>query len=164
MASHYVAYAQSEVSSQTAERPAHILLVDDELVQIETLRRGLLLFGYYHHCACNALDALGYLKTAQNPPVDLLITDLTMPDCSGLQLIKEVLDQNPTLPIIVITGLAVNQEIDEIRQRGHLLLAKPFTPEELDKAICCAWNRRETLTPSAKLPAGQSIQLNLKTR
>ena len=110
-----------------------ILVVDDELHQIETVCLGLFLFGYECRCATSVNEALGILSG--DYPVDLLITDLTMPEQSGITLIKAVRDQEPDLPILVITGLAATEETEQVNGLGIPMLQKPFDPQTLVDSI-----------------------------
>lgn len=83
-------------------QPPHILLVDDNLMQLETISAVMLEAGF---ATCSAfaspVDALAYAKN--NPP-DLLITDYKMPILTGGQLLRKLLPFCPNLPAIIITG------------------------------------------------------------
>jgi DNA-binding NtrC family response regulator len=112
-----------------------ILVVDDEQHQLDTVCRGLFLYGYHCQGVLSVADALD--KLSQDEPVgfDLVLTDLTMPDRSGIELVEQVQKRWPHLPIVVITGLAASQEIDWVRQRNIPLLQKPFDPDTLDATV-----------------------------
>ena len=110
-----------------------IIVVDDEQNQIDTVCRGLFLFGYCCRGVTSAEQALQLL--AEENDFDLLLTDLTMPGRSGIELIDAVQKRHPKMPILVITGLAATKEIDLIQSRGIPLLQKPFEPETLVSMI-----------------------------
>jgi CheY-like chemotaxis protein len=112
----------------TARRVA--LVVDDEADQRETLARGL-------DCvtAGGAAEALAHLEGPGGERIDLLLTDLTMPGRSGAELIERTRLARPGLPVLVITGLALPPEVTALRARGIPILRKPFTPEQLGRAI-----------------------------
>ncbi|MCP4599615.1 MAG: response regulator [Proteobacteria bacterium] len=112
-----------------------ILVVDDEQHQLETVCRGLFLYGYESVGAQSAKAALELLNGADGDSFDLMLTDLTMPGNSGVYLIEQTKKTKPTIPIIVITGLAATKEIDFVRGQGIPILQKPFEPDDLDKAI-----------------------------
>jgi two-component system cell cycle sensor histidine kinase/response regulator CckA len=64
--------------------------------------------------------------------IDLLITDVVMPDASGVELARRLRDQRPTVPVLFISGYGG----EELNQRGIQmeraeLLVKPFRHEEL---------------------------------
>ena len=120
-----------------------ILVVDDEPVQLETICRGLRLYG--HHClqAINGTAALEVLAGPEGASVELLLTDLTMPDTTGYQLIQEVTRTRPGLPIVVFTGLHSSPDLGAVREGGIPVLQKPFGPDALMNIIrklcpsCC---------------------------
>ena len=112
-----------------------ILVVDDEEHQLDTVRRGLFLCGYKCECVQDVDSALKKLRGENGDSFDLILTDLTMPGSSGLNLIEQAHKTKPNLPIIVVTGLAATSEVDSVRAMGIPVLQKPFEPDGLDKAI-----------------------------
>jgi len=112
-----------------------ILVVDDEQHQLDTVCRGLNLYGYRCDGVLSVEAALKSLAGENGDRFDLLLTDLTMPGRSGLELIERVQEQKPGLPIVVITGLAQTVEIDVVRGLGIPILTKPFDPDTLDVTI-----------------------------
>ena len=57
---------------------------------------------------------------------DLVITDLSMAEVSGMEVAKTVKSRHPALPVIMLSGWAVQQDSDEVRQSGvDLILSKP---------------------------------------
>ena len=85
--------------------------------------------------AQNADQAIAILKSPEGAKIDLVLTDLTMPGRSGISLIVKAQELLPRLPIIVITGLAANDETAWVRDRGLPILKKPFEPNSLDEII-----------------------------
>lgn len=118
------------IETQTQYR---ILVVDDEPHQIDTVCRGLFLHGYECRGARSATEALDTLETGG--PFHLMLTDLTMPSLSGVDLITAVRERCPDLPIVVFTGLVSTEEIDEVKRLGIPILQKPFEPDTLVDAI-----------------------------
>jgi CheY-like chemotaxis protein len=112
-----------------------ILVVDDEPAQLETICRGLFLYGYDSVAAEGTEQALAILRDPASPAFDLLVTDLTMPGASGCELITAVRRMRPSFPVLIITGLSLNPQVTEARARGVRVLQKPFGPDELDGAI-----------------------------
>jgi CheY-like chemotaxis protein len=72
---------------------------------------------------------------------DLLISDYAMPHVSGAEVIRQARDLCPGLPAIIITGYADAQSISR-RPEDVLVLAKPFTPDQLRQAIHAATQRK----------------------
>ena len=112
-----------------------ILVIDDEQDQLDTVCRGLTLYGYDCQGVLSVAAALEILENNDGEGVDLVLTDLTMPGRSGLELIERVRKQWPALPIVVITGLAASEEVGTVRGWNIPLLQKPFGPDTLDATI-----------------------------
>ncbi len=104
----------------------HILIVDDERDICSTYRMMLGHLGYQVTDLCNPEEALEHLR--KNPEAfDLVITDQTMPEMTGLTLLHEILAINPDLPVILCTGYS--EQVDEPRAReagARGLLMKPI--------------------------------------
>jgi DNA-binding response OmpR family regulator len=96
---------------------ARILLVDDNIDFRNVLT--MVLKGDNHEviCAGNGNDALSSFNTM---PVDLVITDLVMPDKEGLELIMELRRLSPTVKIVAMTGGGPQ------RAEAYLSLARAF--------------------------------------
>lgn len=120
--------------SLSTPRP-RILVIDDEQHQLDTVCRGLLLYGYDCLGVLGVSAALDALADDDGAGFDLVLTDLTMPGRSGLELIERVRATWPALPIVVTTGLAATAELGIVRELQIPLLAKPFSPATLDATI-----------------------------
>lgn len=78
-----------------------VLLVDDNQALRETFTDAIELAGMNVHSAANGLRALELLETKL---VDVIVTDLLMPDMDGLELIMEMQKRQSDIPILLITG------------------------------------------------------------
>jgi CheY-like chemotaxis protein len=83
---------------------AHVLLVDDDAIVREILTLSLQDAGYAVHPVDSGGVALSWL--AADEPVDIIVTDLTMPGMDGLALIRAAQQQRPKLPAVLVTGYA----------------------------------------------------------
>ncbi len=115
----------------------NILVVDDDIHILELLQRHLQSWNYHVFKAMSVKEAVMILRDTQ---VDLLITDLKMPEVDGFELIKFVSEHYPKLPKLVITGYpSVQGSLEAIKSGVLDFLTKPFTKEELkiafDKAL-----------------------------
>ena len=113
----------------------HILLVDDEAAISEMIRLVLTRLGYTVSAFTHPDDALAAFRDAPTP-VDLLITDMTMPGRTGLDLARQVRQQQPDLPVIICTGYADAIPPESAAAEGvAALLTKPVGKDELSAAV-----------------------------
>ena len=111
----------------------NVLIVDDDVNILELIHRHLQSFNYHTYKAVSVKEALIILKDSK---IDLLITDLKMPDVDGLQLVKYVSEHYPKLPKLVVTGYpSVDDALSVIKSGALDYLVKPFTKEELRQAV-----------------------------
>ena len=106
-----------------------ILLVDDEPNYLIVLSELLRDEGYEVFTAENGARAL---ETVKNTDLDLVLTDMQMPEVDGLELLTHVKGFNPDLPVIIITAFAeVEKAVAAMQSGAFSYLAKPFSNEEL---------------------------------
>lgn len=111
----------------------NILIVDDDLTILELLQRHLQSWNYHTYKAVSVKEAVQILR---DTTIDLLITDLKMPEIDGFELIKFVSEHYPKLPKLIVTGYpSVQDSLAAIKSGVVDYLTKPFTKEELKKAI-----------------------------
>lgn len=115
-----------------------ILLVEDD----EDLRNAISLeleaSGYEVVETGNGIEALKHLEGSAcgHSEVNLVITDIVMPELSGLELIEQIKLKKPALPIIVISGFINTVTVQSLSRLGvSAILEKPFTPSNLQKEI-----------------------------
>jgi CheY-like chemotaxis protein len=117
------------MTEQTLE-PFSILLVDDDPEVRSTLK---LLLDMDKHVVTEACDGRQALDLFSSGKFDLVITDYVMPEMSGDQLAVEIKQQDPTLPIVMITA---NADLLSSPVPGvDCLLPKPFPIADLRMAI-----------------------------
>jgi PAS domain S-box-containing protein len=113
----------------------HILLVDDEQALVETSRLQLKKLGYKVTARSSSVDALEYFKHSKDH-VDILLTDYTMPNMTGLQLARELQALQPGLPVILLTGFSESIEELNLKDMGiAALVMKPFVRKDIAKVI-----------------------------
>lgn len=112
-----------------------ILLVDDEIPIIRWTRKVLVKLGYDVVGLTDSLEALEQFK--QEPQgVDLVLTDMTMPRMSGLELSKRITEIRPELPVILFTGFSNTLTPDAMKEsRVHSLIMKPIIAGELARMV-----------------------------
>jgi CheY-like chemotaxis protein len=121
---HYCAVGSTE--TETVMGPA-ILVVDDDPEVREVVAEFLEDFGYQVLQAGGGVEALGVL--AQTSDVRMLITDVRMPDMSGLELAEVATQRQHDLKVILISGYFMPQPI------SRRFLRKPFRMSELQAAV-----------------------------
>jgi len=114
--------------------PPHILLVDDEkgfrFAAGVALRRG----GYRVEEAADGKEALAKILSARDAgdPFDLVITDIRMPEMSGIELIDALVERGDRTAVCAITCFGDQALIAELAGKGCTeYLEKPFDPEKL---------------------------------
>lgn len=126
----------------------NILIVDDDIDILELLQRHLKSMEYHTYKAISVKEALFILKDTF---IDLLITDIQMPEVDGLQLLKFANEHYPEMPKLVVTGYpSVDGALKVIKSGAIDYLTKPFTKVELRAAIDKAFaqgSKRATLKP-----------------
>jgi two-component system cell cycle sensor histidine kinase/response regulator CckA len=123
--------------------PGHgerILLVDDEPAITTVGARMLEKLGYAVVSFSHPAQALVAFK--QRPDAfQVLITDLTMPGMSGLELAREVLASRPNLPVLMTSGRLHKNDAERARAAGvRQTIAKPFSYEALAESLAQALN------------------------
>jgi PAS domain S-box-containing protein len=112
-----------------------ILLCEDEPMVREMVRTILETSGYR---VLGSLDPVEALQIAREHPgrIDLLLTDVVMPQMSGRQLAEKLLAQQPDLKVVFMSGYTDDAVLRHgIRDDEVAFLAKPFTPLDLIQAI-----------------------------
>jgi CheY-like chemotaxis protein len=115
---------------------ARILLIDDDEAVRTVMRLTLAHFG---HTVTEARDGREGLKFFDQIEVDLLITDIVMPEADGLEVLMEVAKRRPSVRIIAISGGGRQNAGDHLHVAKLLgatkVLAKPFSTEALIAAV-----------------------------
>jgi two-component system cell cycle sensor histidine kinase/response regulator CckA len=112
-----------------------ILLVEDEEGLRRLNARGLISRGYTVLEAGNGVEAIEVLEKSDGQ-VDLVVSDVVMPEMDGPTLLRELRRRNPTLKIIFVSGYAEDAFQKHLPADGQFaFLAKPFTLKQLVNAV-----------------------------
>ena len=113
------------------ELAMNILIVDDEELQLETIRRGIRIHGHQVHLATSGQEALEFLEKHHDDST-LVITDYFMPEMNGISLVKAIRERYGDIPVILMTAFGDKSlAIEALRNRCDNYLDKPFKPNEL---------------------------------
>jgi DNA-binding response OmpR family regulator len=116
--------------------PARILVAEDDeamrSVVVETLRKD----GHEVSCVPDGGRLLvkfarDYMGSEGTDPVDLLVSDVRMPVCSGLQILQQLRAVRCRIPVILVTAFGDEETRKLARSLGAVLLDKPFELDEL---------------------------------
>ena len=111
-----------------------LLIIDDNQELLAALYQFLSEKEYDVVSASDGLDGLKLLEVEEQR-FDLVITDIVMPNISGLAIISIVKKKFPGTPVIAITGWGEHPEMLALEAQADLVLEKPFELDELDDAI-----------------------------
>jgi DNA-binding NtrC family response regulator len=126
---------------------AKILIVDDELIMRESLAGWLQRDGHETNTAASGEEALEKVKDTR---FDILLVDIKMEGMSGLDVLKQVKENDPDVAVVMITAYgSIASAIEAMKNGAYDYLLKPFDPNELgviiEKIIEHQAQRRETL-------------------
>ena len=111
---------------------ATILLVEDDNDALTALQAVLELSHYRVIAAGCVRDALDLLD--QHSEIELVISDIRMPDVDGLDFIRVLRHRFPTLPTILISGMPITDD-DVVPREATQILTKPVAIEDLQRVI-----------------------------
>jgi two-component system cell cycle sensor histidine kinase/response regulator CckA len=129
--------------NQTSHQQPRVLVVDDEPLIRETVRRVLETSGYQVIEAANGLDGAANIETGG--PVDLVIADLRMPGLDGAGMVCRIRAAHPDTKILYLSGFIDSLMDTRPLWEGEAFLEKPFTLVGLQEAVSLLLF--ETLTP-----------------
>lgn len=138
---------------------AEILIVDDDDVIRDTLNE-LLSETYSCQTAETAENALARLEAQA---FDVLLTDISMPGLSGLELLGRVREKYPQTPVIIISGISDEEHAQGLIKLGAFdYLLKPFRLEVVEKSVRRALEfRQNTLRRTETLNDQESNGWNI---
>jgi putative nucleotidyltransferase with HDIG domain len=126
-----------------------ILVIDDEDFILQLARDILTKTNYEVKTISDGNEGIRLLESRK---FDLLLTDIRMPDISGLDVIKHVRTGNKEIPIIIITGHGtLDTAVNALRLGAQGFILKPFTPVELRAAVADALEKTRLLKENIKL-------------
>jgi putative nucleotidyltransferase with HDIG domain len=128
-----------------------ILVIDDEELILDIAREILTNNGYDVIITSDGHEGI---KMLSKEKFALLLTDIRMPDISGLEVIKHVREHNREIPIIIITGHGtLDVAIKALKLGAQGFLLKPFTTTELRTAVMEALEKTRLLSDNIRMRA-----------
>lgn len=111
----------------------HILIADDEEEIRKCLKRFLTMKGYRISMAENGREAMDIIEREK---IDLVITDMEMPEMNGMELLASVKEFNGNLPVVMITGYSdAEKTVTALREGASDFINKPFRMQDINESI-----------------------------
>ncbi len=111
-----------------------LLIIDDNEILLSAIHDYLCKRNYNVHSTTNGLDALKLLET-YGESIDLIITDLIMPNISGVGVIAITKKKFPNIPVIAITGWGEHPEALAAEANADKIIEKPIKLNKLEEII-----------------------------
>ena len=137
--------------------PIHVLVVDDEQVLAELVTMALRYEGWKVSAASDGASAIA---AARREPPDVVVLDVMLPDMSGLDVLRKLREQNPGLPLLMLTAKdAVEDRIAGLTAGGDDYVTKPFSLEEVVLRLRALLRRTgvTTETSGARIVVGDLV-------
>ncbi|MCS7177881.1 MAG: hybrid sensor histidine kinase/response regulator [Anaerolineae bacterium] len=129
--------------------PPRILVIDDEEGIRAGCRRALEPEGYIVETASTGQEGL---HRVQEGRFDLVLVDVVLPDMRGVDLLRPILEKDPDVVCVVITGYAtVELAVQAIRSGAYDFLSKPFTADILRMTVAQGLERRRLTLEARRL-------------
>ena len=118
----------------------NVLIVDDDRDVLRMLEQLLSELEYHPYTALNGEEAL---KIIDKNPIDVVVSDLVMPEMNGMELLKRVKSRKGDVPFVMITGHpTIETAVEAIKKGAYDYLTKPFQVEEVQIKIDRALEKR----------------------
>ncbi|MBI4247069.1 MAG: sigma-54-dependent Fis family transcriptional regulator, partial [Candidatus Rokubacteria bacterium] len=140
--------------------PARVLVVDDEMSILLLLKEALTQWGYQVTAASTGDEALAALRSQM---FDALLTDVRMPDTSGLDLLREVKRQDESIEVVIMTGYpTISSAVEALKEGAYDYLSKPLILDELRHLMQRLMERRflRTEVHSLRTRLGEELTVN----
>jgi DNA-binding NtrC family response regulator len=138
---------------------AQLLLVEDDNAMREMLES---LFRQEGYLVSEASSASAALDLARQTDFDVVLSDIKMPGKSGLELVGELRELRPDMPVVLMTAFgSIDTAVDAMRAGAFGYTTKPFQPEEVIRTVKRALDRRSVEDANRKL-RGVSVHPNFK--
>jgi DNA-binding NtrC family response regulator len=119
---------------------AKILVVDDEPSILKLLKEALTQWGYQVACVGTGAEALEAIRTEL---FDAAITDIRMPEMSGLELLREIKRHDDSIEVVVMTGYpTIASAVEALKEGAYDYLSKPLILDELRHLMARVTERR----------------------
>jgi two-component system cell cycle sensor histidine kinase/response regulator CckA len=124
-----------------------VLVAEDDPAVRDITTRFLERAGYDVHAVADGTEAIAAVELA--PPFDVLVTDIVMPNMSGIDLAERIMDEYPLVGVVLLSGHTTeSRELRHATERGATFLLKPVTSSQLLHAVLRAIASRRAVAES----------------
>jgi DNA-binding NtrC family response regulator len=126
----------------------NVLVIDDEQIVLDSVKK---ILTAEHYTVEVSLSGVAGIKMAVEKPVDLVLTDIRMPDIGGLIVLRDIKRTKPDLPVVIITGYGtVRSAIQAMKLGAADYIEKPFSPDKLIAAVSAVMAAKDAKPPEAQ--------------
>ncbi|MEM1423557.1 MAG: sigma-54 dependent transcriptional regulator [Planctomycetota bacterium] len=153
-----------------ATRTGRVLVVDDDPIVADAIARFVEELGHEATHRTNPRHVLDTLAHAEDPdddqpPIDVVVSDVSMPEMTGLELLGEIRERFPNVVVVLLTGYGtIETAVEAIRTGAFDYIAKPVVDDEFAMTLERAMGQRALLVENTDLRerlAGRSPLKNL---
>jgi len=138
---------------------AHILIVDDDTIIVESLIEFLKLEGYEATGAANFSEAITALERSN---FNLVITDINMPNTDGFELLQVIKQRYPHIVVIMITGYGtIESAVEAIKIGAYDYLTKPIIDDEISLVVERALKQQSLIQENQSLRQALDLRYSL---
>jgi DNA-binding NtrC family response regulator len=121
------------------------LVIDDEQIVLDSVSK---ILTHENYQVDVSLSGRKGLEGAIQGDYDIVLTDIRMPDIGGMRVLRDIKRAKPSLPVVIITGYAtVRSAVQAMKLGAADYIEKPFTPDQLLKAVASALDVAATQVP-----------------
>lgn len=136
------------MSEEILVRP-EILVVDDDLYLLAAIKQTLVLNGYSVQTFGNPVEAL---TTLEDHSFSAVLADIRMPEMDGMELMERILEKDPDLPVILITGHGdISLAVEAVKKGAYNFLQKPADEDIILATLSRAIERRQLVLENRRL-------------
>jgi two-component system, NtrC family, response regulator len=148
---------QSEQSVNTTDEVHRILVVDDKANMRQMLETTFTDRGYAVETAANGKEAIDRLSAM---PIDVVVTDLNMPEASGIDVLRATKAVSTDIGVIIVTAFGtIDTAVDAMRLGAHDFVTKPFRLADMERKVARFLRARDGgSAPSAQTWIHPSVQ------
>ncbi|MBW1690665.1 MAG: response regulator [Deltaproteobacteria bacterium] len=140
----------------------HALVIDDEQIVLDSVSRILTEDAYEVDTSLSGREGLA---KALEGKYEIVLTDIRMPDIGGMRVLRDVKRAKPSLPVVIITGYAtVRSAVQAMKLGAADYLEKPFTPDQLLKAVRSAMEAATTQEPEEQAIVHKDVLIKVLER